>query len=153
MSGLSTERAPFLAKVGEYKPRRAVRIGEVLNALVEWSEGRGGEIEFTPHTGSAGREPQALVKYCVPGVGTPFWAAYPRAADGAKLHVLTDPHPRFPEDLRREAREVLAGLDGRRPNPTECPVVSFETLADPAALASLLALLASVLDRLGPTSD
>jgi len=112
----------------------------VLDRLIRWSMQQGNAVVFTPHSGS-----QSLVKFCLPGMDTHIWSAWPRKADGAKLHVLTDPHPRFPEPLRDVARRELARLDGRQPKPNELPVVSFRNLRTEDAQRDLIALLSRLL--------
>jgi hypothetical protein len=134
---LAVAREAFLAEVERCcgGPARA-DYAAALDHLIRWTQEQGSALVFTPHSG-----PQKLVKFCVPGVETSFWSAWPRRADGAKLHVLTDPHPRFPESLREVARRELARLDGRQPKPGELPVVSFANLRSEAALRDVEAIL------------
>lgn len=138
---LAEARDAFLAEVGR-SSGDAVRAdyAAVLDAIIAWTERQGNALVFAPHAGS-----QALVKFCIPGVETSFWSAWPRRADGAKLHLLTDPHPRFPEALRDVARRELARIDGRQPNPGELPVVSFSNLRSDKARRDLDALLSRLL--------
>jgi hypothetical protein len=119
---------------------------EILHTLIGWSARQGEVIVFAPHDG-----PQSLVKFCLPGMerNTHIWSAWPRKADGAKLHVLTDSNrQRFPEPLRELARRELARLDGRKPKAGELPVVSFRNLRTAGAQTSLMALLSQLLREL-----
>lgn len=93
---LASARKAFLDQVDQYAG--AVVRGEyaaILDELIQWSEHRAPALTFVPHDGQ-----QALIKFCLPGMNTHLWSAWPRKVDGAKLHVMTDPHPRFPEPLR-----------------------------------------------------
>jgi hypothetical protein len=135
------ERSAGAAAGADYK--------QPLDELVRWSEQQAPALGFVPHGGS-----QALAKYCLPGVKSSFWSAWPRRGDGAKLHVLTDPHPRFPEELREVARRELARLDGREAKPGEIPVVSFANLRSEQSRRDVEALLSRLLREVcGPTSE
>lgn len=140
---LPAARTAFLRAIDATTPFRTREFGEVLDELIRWSEQHDWGIQFVAHGGS-----QGLVKYCVPGVDAHFWSAWPRQVDGAKLHIFADPHPRFPEELRDVARQELAQLDGRTPNPTELPVVSFERLLLDGAMRRVKKLMCQLLHGL-----
>ena len=142
------DRDAFIAAVRRSTPQQAEEFAAVLDELLRWSEQHDWAIQFMHHEGS-----QAVVKYCVPGVATPFWSAWPRQADGAKLCVLTDPHPRFPEADRDMARRELAALDGRTPEPTEVPTVSFQQLLSGEARRRVRALMCRLLCRVCGPAD
>src|SRR5436309_3062176 len=59
---------------------RRARDAGVIEDLVEWSEGER-RITFTWHEGTPGRSRMDLVKYCLPGIESPFWAAWPEGKD------------------------------------------------------------------------
>jgi hypothetical protein len=118
MSDLATARDCFLAKVSYYAPGEAVRFTGPLDALIQWSEANG--LVFTP-----GKVSEA-VKFSVPGSRLAFWSALPRAGDGAKFLLLSE--PRFPEPLRAAARDELARIDGKDALPEAVPAMPFTKL-------------------------
>ncbi len=148
MSDLAAAKAAFLDAVQTLAPDRVGRFAVVLDDLVAWSEQFHPRLQFVWHAGGRGSQRQHLVKYCVPGVPSPFWAAWPKGADGAKLSVLTDRGKEFPEHLREEARVELAAIDGREPKAGESPEVAFAQLIWPANRERVKALLARLLGQL-----
>jgi len=123
LKDLVTAIDKFLAKVEVWAPGQAVRFAPVLDDLIKWSEENSWGVQFTHHTGV-----HHLVKYCVPGITTPFWSVVPRTSDGARLTLMNDPHPRYPEALRTEARIELARIDGVAAKTEGVPEVAFTKL-------------------------
>src|SRR4051794_1532948 len=97
------DRAAFLEAVRNYAPAEAEAYGTALDDLIGWTRLQGEALQFVARDGE-----QSIVKFCVPGVATPFWAAYPRKHDGAKLTVFPEPHADVPEEVRDLARQQLA---------------------------------------------
>jgi hypothetical protein len=113
----------FLAKVEVWAPGQSIRFAPALDDLIKWSEENAWGVQFTHHAGV-----HHLVKYCVPGVNTPFWSAVPRTGDGARFTLLNEPHQRFPEALRNEAREELCRIGGVKSSSEGVPEVAFTKL-------------------------
>lgn len=145
MSNLQRAKSDFLAEVGRYVPDVVKGFERVLDDLVLWSEQHKPDIEFVWHEGNDGRVRQMLVKYCVPGIPSPFWAAWPRAKDGAKLSLLTDANA-FPEELREAARAGLATIG--KEDVFEVPEVSFGSLIPQVRRDQLKALMERLLKDL-----
>ena len=140
MGDLATAQADFLDKV-EVWAGQAKRFAPALDELIRWGEENAWGVQFTRHDGT-----HKMVKYCVPGVETPFCAVVARTGDGGKLTLLTGPHPRFPEELRKEAREQLARIDGREPKPDGVPEVAFTKLIWPPYRQQVLELMTRLLN-------
>jgi hypothetical protein len=141
MSDLETATAEFLARVDRHSPDELKRVRAVLEDLLRWSEEHSWGVSFS------GRNPLGPVRYCVDGIATPFWVVTPRSVDGARLTLLTGVHPRFPEDLREEARKECARIDGRVPVPNEIPVVGCGKLRWPPNREAIFALMTKALNR------
>jgi len=116
MSDLETATADFMARVDRHTPDETRRVRTVLDDLLRWSEEHAWGVSFSASA------PKGSVRYCVQGVVAPFWAVTPRTGEGARLTLL-GAHPRFPEELREEARQILARIDRRTPTPDEVPSV------------------------------
>ena len=127
--GVQEDREAFVRKVSTYAPDDAVEFGRIADSLITWSAEHDGALE---HVSAEGQE-QDVVKYAIPEMNAPFWTAYPRKADGAKLCVL-DSDTVFPSHLVTEARAELAEMDGREPKSNERPTVSFDRLRSPDAV-------------------
>lgn len=125
------------------------RLSPVLNSLIEWSE-KQPALTFTWHEGTPGAERQFLVKFGLSGMDAAFWAAYPTKDDGAFLIVVADPHHRFPDDLREDARRELAAIDRRDRVDDEYPTVRFLNLLPPKNLQRVLELMEGWLARVLP---
>lgn len=125
----------------------------LLDRLIEWSE-KQPALKFTWHEGQPGSERQFLVKYCVEGMEdeAAFWAVYPKKNEVAFLIVLADHNPRFPGDLRSDARRELAKMDGRADNPKEYPVVHFGNLKKKGNTDEVLKLMEDWLPRVLPAT-
>lgn len=138
MSDLATARTTFLSRVEDWAPAQSARFAPVLDALVAWSQENG--LEFTRPTGV-----NSSVRYRVPGSKMPFWAVTARTGDGAKLTLLAD--PRFPEELRKVARDELARL-GRKAaaHPEASPEVALTHLIWEPYRRQVLDLMARLLD-------
>jgi hypothetical protein len=141
MSDLETAKAEFLARVDRHTPDEAKRVRLVLEDLLLWSAEHAWGISFS------GRGPLGPIRYCVEGVTSPFWAVTPRSVDGARLTLLTAAHPRFPEDLREEARQICARIDGRVPVRDEIPVVGCGKLRWPPNREAIFSLMTRALNR------
>jgi len=137
MNHLATARAAFLSRVKGYASGQAARFEPALDELIRWSEENG--LEFTRHTGM-----HDLVKFSVVGAKMAFWSATPRTGDGGKLTLLND--SRFPEELRSLAREELARIDGKAPQPSGIPEVAFAMLIWEPYRVRVLDLMARLLD-------
>lgn len=142
MDDLATAQAAFLDKVEVWAPGQAKRFAPVLDELIRWAEANAWGVRFARHDG-----PHKMVKYCVPGVETPFWTVVARTGDGAKLTMLNNSHPRFPEELRDEARGELARIDGREPKPDGVPEVAFTKLIWPPYRQQVLELMTRLLNE------
>jgi hypothetical protein len=133
----------FLQAVGGYAPTKNAVYANVLDDLIEWTRLQGDALHFVARDGD-----QCIVKFCVPGVDTPFWAAYPRKHDGAKLTVFPEPHALIPEEVREWARRELAELEGRQPTPNSQPMVSFAVLQERTARERVKELFQKMLGRI-----
>jgi hypothetical protein len=139
MSDLKAATTEFFAKVDRHAPDQAKRVREVLNDLLKWSDEQGLRFFDQDRKGS--------IRYCVRGVSSALWVFTPHTKDGARLTLLAD--SQFPEDLRTEARQILAQLDGRKPEPNEVPTVGYLKLLWPANRATLYDLMSRVVGNLG----
>lgn len=135
MSALKTATSEFFAKVDRYTPDQVKRVREVLDDLLNWSAEHG--LSFSH------QDPKGPIRYCVKGVSSPFWVFTPHTKDGARLTLLTD--SQFPEELRTEARQVLAQLDGRKSESSEVPMVGYLKLLWPANRTALYDLMTRVI--------
>ena len=81
MNDLTAAMAEFWSQVDAYAPDDGKRLRPVLDALVAWSERHPAEIQFVWHEGEPGKGRQFLIKYCRPGVPSPFWAAEGRRCE------------------------------------------------------------------------
>jgi len=142
MSDLKMATEAFFAKVERHTPDEVKRVRTVLNDLLQWSEEHSWGVSFSY------QNPKGPIRYCVEGVMSPFWAFAPHTGDGARLTVLTAVHPKFPSDLRDEARQVLAKLDGRKPDPNEVPTVGYLKLLWPSNREILYELMTRALNRI-----
>lgn len=138
------DREAFIRVVRAYSPADADDFTRILDELIRWSREHDWAIEFVPHDGS-----QSVVKFALPGMHAPFWTAYPRQADGAKLCAVDSVGSVFPEQVRTEARRILAELDGREPEPNEAPTVSFRALRSEDALRQVKRLFCQLLVEMG----
>jgi hypothetical protein len=141
MSDLETSTAEFLARVDRHSPDELKRVRAVLDDLLRWSAEHAWGVSFS------GRGPLGPIRFCVDGIVTPLWVVTPRSVDGARLTLLTAAHPRFPEDLRAEVRQVCAQIDGRVPTPDEVPVVGCGKLRWPPNRDAILSLMTRALNR------
>ena len=142
MSDLNMATEAFFAKVERHTPDEVKRVREVLNDLLRWSADHSWGLSFSY------QNPKGPIRYCVEGVTVPFWAFAPHTGEGARLTLLTASHPKFPEDLRDEARQLLAKLDGRKPDPNEVPTVGYLKLLWPQNRETLYALMTRVINRI-----
>jgi hypothetical protein len=142
MSDLKTATDDFFARVDRHTPDEVKRVREVLTDLLQWSEEHSWGLSFTH------RAPKGPIRYCVKGVVSPFWVFTPHTKDGARLTLLTASHPKFPEDLRDEARQMLAKLDGRKPDPNEVPMVGYLKLLWPSNRLALHELMTRAINRI-----
>jgi hypothetical protein len=140
MSDLKTATADFFAKVERHTPDEVKRVRAVLDDLLRWSAENG--LNFFHQT------PKGPIRYCVKGVASPFWTFTPHSGDGARLTLLTTSHPKFPEDLRDEARKFLAKLDGRNPVAEEIPTVGYLKLLWPSNRAALYEFMTRAINRI-----
>jgi hypothetical protein len=138
---LARARTEFLDKVEDWAPGQAKRFAPVLDELIRWAEENAWGVRFTRHDGI-----HKMVKFCVLGVETPFWAVVARTGDGAKLTMLNNPHPRIPDGLREEARGQLARIDGKEPKPDGVPEVAFTKLIWPPYRQQVLDLMTRLLN-------
>jgi hypothetical protein len=138
MSDLKSATEGFFAKVDRHTPDQSKRVREVLNDLVRWSDEQGLCV--------SNQKPKGPISYCLEGVAAPFWTFAPHTGVGAKLTLLAD--RQFPEELREEARQVLAKLDGRTPEEDEVPSVGYLKLLWPPNRDALYALMARVANRI-----
>lgn len=136
MTDLTTAKAAFLSRVEDWAPYQSARFAPALDALVAWSEENG--LEFTR---AAGVTPS--VRYRVPGSKMPFWSVAARTGDGAKLNLLAD--PRFPEALRRVARDELSRLGRKAAHPEAAPEVALTHLIWEPYLRQILDLMTRLL--------
>jgi hypothetical protein len=141
MADLATAKAEFLARVDRHTPDEGKRVRAVLEDLLQWSTENAWGISFS------GRGPLGPIRFCVEGILTPFWVVTPRSVDGARLTLLTAAHLRFPEELRAEARQVCARIDGRVPVPDEVPVVGCGKLRWPPNREEILGLMTRALNQ------
>ncbi len=141
MVDLETATTNFLARVDRHSPDEGKRVRAVLADLIRWSAGHAWGLSFS------GRGAGDLIRYCVDGVLPPFWAIAPRSADGAKLTLLTAAHPRYPEELREEVRQLCARIDGRLADPDEVPEISCAKLLWPPHRDAVLELMSRALNR------
>jgi hypothetical protein len=146
---LDTAKKEFWDQVKVYAPDEVKRFKPVLDDLITWSA-KQTAIQFTWHEGTPGSQRQSLVKYCLPEMDAAFWAVYPHSKDGAFLIVLADPHHRFPDDVRHEARRELAVIDRRPLVENEFPTVKFLNLIPPKNRQRLLELMEGWLARILP---
>jgi hypothetical protein len=146
---IDTAKKEFWDQVQIYASNEVKRFKSILEDLIAWSD-KQDQLRFTWHEGKRGSERQYLVKYCLPGMEmkAAFWSAYPHSKHGATLLILADPHHRFPEDLREEARCELAAMDRRTPEQTEYPEVRFINLIPPKNRQRLSELMESWLARI-----
>jgi hypothetical protein len=141
MSDLKSATEEFFAKVDRHTPDQVKRVRIVLNDLLQWSEEHSWGLSFFH------QNPKGPIRFCVEGVVSPFWVFTPHSGDGARLTILTAAHPKFPDDLRDEARQVLAQLDGRKPEPNEVPMVGYVKLLWPANRNTLYTLMTKAINR------
>jgi hypothetical protein len=132
----------FFAKVERHTPDEVKRVRSVLDDLLLWSAEHSWGLKFS------NQNPKGPIRYCVDGVVSPFWAFAPHTGQGARLTLLTAIHPKFPEDLRDEARRMLAKLDGRKPDPDEVPTVGYLKLLWPPNRDALYALMTRAINRI-----
>jgi hypothetical protein len=137
------DRSAFLEAVRGYAPSKTKAYAVALDDLIGWTCLQGDDLRFVARDGD-----QSIVKFCVPGVDTPFWAAYPRKVDGAKLTVFPEPHASIPEDVREMARQRLAEMEGDDPAPNSQPMVSFRVLEDCTVRERVKELFQEMLRRL-----
>lgn len=142
--GVQQDLEAFVSKVRGYASDDAEEFGRIAASLIRWSE----EHDWVLQHVSADAQDQDVVKYAIPGMKAPFWTAYPRQAGGAKLCVL-DSDSVFPDHLVAEARQELAGIDGRSPKENERPTVSFRHLRPPDAVRQVKRLLCRLLVEMG----
>jgi hypothetical protein len=147
--GVAEDRAAFVEAVRDCAPADADEFGLIVDALIAWSA----EHDWALHHVSASTQVQAVVKFALPGMAAPFWTAYPRKADGAKLSVVDSGGAVFPEAVRDEARRVLAALDGRVPEPGEAPTVALQRLRSTDAVRQVKRLLCRLLVAMGQEGE
>ena len=140
---ISQDRTAFVDKVREYAPDDVNDFGRIADDLIAWSTQHDWAIQHAPR----GDQKQAVVKFTLEGMNAPFWTAYPRKTDGAKLCVV-DSEDVFPDSVRATARRVLAELDGRVPEENEAPTVSFQKLRSDEALRRVKQLLCHLMVEL-----
>lgn len=142
MSDLATVRGRFLDRVHGYEPGQSVRFAAPLDELIRWSEANG--LVF--HDPGA----KEFVRFSVPGTGWAFWSALPRATDGAKFTLFSD--PRAPEFLRATARDELARIDGRPAPPEGVPELAFTKLIWEPYRMRVLDLMARLREAVKPAA-
>jgi hypothetical protein len=141
MQDLQAATIEFFKRVDRHTPAESKRVRTVLNDLLQWTEEHSWGLSFID------RNPKGPIRCCAKGVVSPFWIFAPHTADGARLTLMTASDLKYPEELRDEARQVLAQLDGRKPEPHEVPMVGYLKLLWPPNRAILFDLMSRAINR------
>jgi len=144
MKDLEAAKKDFFAGIPHDSAFFEVPFRPILDELIAWSEQYSNVLTFTWHEGKPGVERQSLVKYCLTGTASPFWAVWPRPKDGAKLTLLTDKDA-FPGDLRNLARERLAAIGGHKPKPV--PEISMQSMIPQKTRAEVIELMTGLMKQ------
>lgn len=141
MDHLAETKAGFLSKVEDYATGQSSRFALPLDELIRWSEEAG--LVFARHGGA-----NELVKFCLPGTSSTFWAATPRRGDGGKFTLLSTAS--FPERLRAMAREEFARIEAKPQRPDGVPELPFTQLIWEPYRKLVLELMGKLLEELKP---
>ncbi len=141
MSNLKTATEEFFKRVDRHTPAESKRVRAVLDDLLRWTDEHSWGLTFID------QRPKGSIQYCAKGTESPFWVFTPHTGDGARLTLLSAYDSTYPEDLRDEARQVLAKLDGRKPDPDEVPMVGYLKLLWPANRTTLYTLMTRAINR------